>query len=348
MRRLKRIASRKKNTTLKPVHSGPTAIHMIEVEGGDFHSHTAERIEEVEKHLQDTPVDWIHIDGVHDVNTIEKVGGILNLHPLVVEDILNVDHRPKLEVKENHLLVILKRLAFHPEKVEVLEEQISIVIFDKVIISFGEAGSSFYERVITQAEEQRQDHLLDQSDGLFHTMLDVIVDEYMKVTEEMGDDMEELEDRLIMHPRQNDLQTIYEYRHAVLSFKKRALPVQDMLIKLLQQEFDMIQVNMREYFNDIYDHMVVVADAYEAHRGQVASLVDLYYSSISNKMNEIMKVLTIVSTIFIPLTFIAGIYGMNFAHMPELDEQWAYPLVWVIMISLTVGMLIYFKVKKWY
>jgi magnesium transporter len=334
------IGEKEKQTSAK--------ITVINYDKGNYEEKEIDNIEDSFETLTNEKKTWINISGIHDVNTVEKIGKKIGLHPLLIEDIVNSGHRPKIEVDDNHMLVILKRLYFDIETDLLKHEQISMILTENIVITFQEIPDDDFDIIRKQLRQSVGGLRATGSDFLFYRLVDSIVDRYMIELEKMDDRVEKLEEIIIKEPSQQLIQTIYNYKSQSNLLKKIVMPVKDVIQRIQKSDFQYMTEKTRFFMHDIHDHMNDVVDQVDSARTLIAGLLDVYYSSVSYKMNEIMKVLTIVSTTFIPLTFIAGIYGMNFAHMPELQSKWGYPVIWGIMIFMTIAMFIYFKRKKWF
>lgn len=289
---------------------------------------------------------WIDIDGVHKREVVFKVGSRFNLHPLVLEDIWNTRQRPKLEEQENALIIILNSIYLN--HTEVKTAQISLIINEDVVLTFQEKGIEALDPIRKRIRRMQGKIRGSGSDYLAYTLIDAIVDKYLAVLEDLGIMIENLEDKLIEEPEQDDLEMIQEFKKEMIFLRKIVWPLIQIDNKLIRSRSEFIKESTEIYLKDVYDHLTQVIDEIEVLRDMLSSMLDIYMSSASNKMNEVMKVLTIVATIFIPLTFIAGVYGMNFKYMPELDMKMGYPIVMVVMLVVAVVMLIYFKWKDWF
>jgi magnesium transporter len=305
------------------------------------------KVQQCYPYLRTSNVTWINISGIHDVNLVEKIGEEFGLHPLLLEDILNSDHRPKLSHLDQHLLVILKRLYVHPDDFQVRDEQISILLGENTVITFQENEADDFDSIRSQIKESIGDIRKLGADFLMYRIIDSIVDRYLLEIERLNDHIEQLEEEVVLHPTQQILHRIYIFKKQIIRFRKNTWPAREVIHKLEKNEYEFIQPSTRFYYSDIHEHIIQLNDMVETTRGIMTSLLDVYFSSVSHRMNEIMKVLTIVSTVFIPLTFIVGVYGMNFAFMPELEWHWGYPMVWGVMILLTSSMFIFFRKRKW-
>ena len=305
-------------------------------------------LDEVKTMIDSEKVTWVNVNGVHNVQLIDQISKHVGLHPLTTEDILNTEHRPKIDFFEDHLLAIVKMLDLPEESTDLDDEQVSFILMENTVITFQEKSGDLFDPVRLQLQESKGRIRKSGADFLFYSLLDVIFDQYLIIMDEMDDRIAQLEGMIMEDPDNHSLQDINQYKNTILQLKKTVWPVREVVNKLINRKVSYIKEDISFYLQDIHDHIVQANDMVETSRGQLYGLLDVYYSSLSMKMNEIMKVLTIVSTIFIPLTFIAGIYGMNFNNMPELSWEWSYPVVWIVMIIITGLMLMYFKRKKWF
>ncbi len=302
-------------------------------------------VSECIKHLSDSKVNWINVDGVHNTEIIEKFGVMNNIHPLTLEDVVNTEQRPKFEDYEHYILCILRMM--HYEK-ELSSEQLSVVLMKNAVISFQEAdgGDAFdfvRERIRTGKGKIRK----MQADYLAYSLLDAVVDTYFNILEKIGDRIEVLEDSLITDPKQSTMHQLHALKREMIFLRKGVWPLRELLNNMERTESKLISSSTDVYIRDLYDHTIRVIDTVETYRDLLSGMMDIYLSSVSNKMNEVMKVLTIISTIFIPVTFIAGVYGMNFKFMPELQSPMGYWITWGVMLVIMLSLVVYFRVKKW-
>ncbi|KIH78062.1 magnesium transporter [Geoalkalibacter ferrihydriticus] len=291
-------------------------------------------------------VSWINIDGVHQTEVIENLGKSFGLHPLVMEDILNTDQRPKVESYEDYLYIVIKMLLYDEVRHETRTEQVSLILGRHFVLSFQEFSGDVFEGVRERLRSGRRIRFMG-TDYLAYALLDAIVDHYFILLEKFGDQVEILEEELIADPTPATLAKIHHFKREMLLLRKAVWPLREVLSSLTREENPQISAETRLFLRDVYDHTIHVIDTVETLRDLLAGMLDIYLSSISNRMNEIMKVLTIMATIFIPLTFIAGVYGMNFEHMPELAWPWAYPAVLLLMLGVAGGLLVFFRRKNW-
>ena len=292
-------------------------------------------------------VTWINIDGLHDVGIIEKIGQRFEMHPLVLEDILHTGQRPKLEDFEKHIFIVLTMLSLNGENQTIETEQVSIILGSNFVISFQERIGDVFDQLRDRIRNAKGKIRKMGPDYLAYTLLDAVVDSYFSILEKMGDRIEILEEELVAEPTEQTLQQIHRLKREMIILRRSVWPLREVISGLQRTESALIAESTSVYLRDVYDHTIQIIDTIESFRDMVSSMIDLYLSSLSNKMNSVMKVLTIIATIFIPLTFIAGIYGMNFENMPELKWRWGYAGALLVMIVVAVIMLMYFRKKKW-
>ncbi|UCF07849.1 MAG: magnesium/cobalt transporter CorA [Thermoplasmata archaeon] len=304
--------------------------------------------------FKDKPtVTWINIDGIHQVEIIDKLGKYFNFHPLLLEDIANTEQRPKAEDFDSYVFIVLKMLYYDEKKGEIIAEQVSIVLGSNYVISFQEREGDVFNSVRDRIRNSKGRIRRKGPDYLAYALLDAIVDSYFVILEKFGEIIESLEEELITEPEPETLQKIYSLKREMIFLRKSIWPLREVVSGIERGGSELIKEDSHIYLRDAYDHTIQVIDTIETYRDMLSGLLDLYMSSISNRMNEVMKVLTIIATIFIPLTFIAGIYGMNFNpdaspfNMPELNWDWGYLVTWTVMILVVIMMVIYFKRKKW-
>jgi len=298
--------------------------------------------------FKSTPtVSWINIDGLHDVELMEKLGKEFELHPLILEDILNTGQRPKVEDFDKYIFVVLKMLSYNDEKQMVQSEQVSLVLGANYVISFQEAIGAVIEPIRERIRSAKGRIRKMGADYLMYALLDAVVDGYFAILEKLGERIESMEEELVSDPTQETLEQIHTLKKEMIFLRKSVWPLRELISGLERSESPLIKETTEVYLRDVYDHTIQVIDTVESFRDMVSGMLDIYLSSISNRMNAVMKVLTIIATIFIPLTFIAGVYGMNFRYMPELERHWGYPLVLLVMGIVAIVMLIYFRRKRW-
>jgi len=298
--------------------------------------------------FRDTPtVSWINVSGIHDVSTVEKLGTCYGVHPLVLEDILNTKQRPKLEEFEGYLFIALKMLSLDRESPELIAHHISLIVGPNFVISFQETEDDVFEVIRQRIRNGRGRVRAAGSDYLAYALVDAVVDNYFVVLEQLAERIEEVEEELVSNPSTETMQTIYSLKRELIFLRRSVWPLREAIAGLGRTDSPIVSKETHPYLRDVYDHTIQVIDTIESFRDVVSGMHDTYLSSVSNRMNEVMKVLTIIATIFIPLTFLAGMYGMNFHHMPELAWRWAYPGIWAVMAAVTLGMVFYFRRRHW-
>lgn len=290
-------------------------------------------------------VTWINVEGLQDARLIEVIGQRLNLHPLLIEDIRNTELRPKIDEFDDYIFLIFKMLDLEAE--EVTEEQVSLVLIKDIIVSFQERPGDVFDLLRERIRNGKGVVRRMGADYLAYALLDATVDEYFTVLEKIGDKIEALEGDLVDDPSPRVLQELHKARREMIALRRGVWPLRGVIDMLDRCGNPVIGEHMSIYFRDIYDHTVQIIDAVETNRDVVSSILDVYLTSVSNRMNEVMKFLTIIGTIFIPLSFIAGLYGMNFRFMPELEQVWGYPFALGMMVLTALAMLYYFRRKKW-
>jgi len=290
---------------------------------------------------------WINVDGLDRVDIIEKLGSYFEIHPLTLEDVLNTGQRPKTEDYETYIYTVLKMMLLDIEKEEIIIDQVSIIIGPNYLLSFQERQGDVFDPVRERFKNPASRLRKNGVDYLAYSLIDAVVDNYFLILEHFGDEIEYLEEGLVIQPRPETLKTIQKYKRDMIILRKSVWPLRELINGLQRVESDLIKETTRIYLRDIYDHTIQVIDSVEDFRDILSSMVDIYLSSVSYRMNDVMKVLTVIATIFIPLTFIAGVYGMNFEYMPELEWRWGYPVVMLGMTLIGVTMFAYFKKRKW-
>jgi len=351
----KPIKKRSKKAGLPPgtlVHIGEKKAEALKITIMDYdEAHLEEReiktIDECLLFKDKTTVTWMNIDGLHQVEIMEKLGECYGLHPLVLEDILNTDQRPKMEDYGEYLYIVLRMLNESEKSSEIESEQISLILGPNFVFSFQEREGDIFDPIRERIRNSKGRIRKMGADYLAYTLLDFIVDNYFVILERTGEKIELLEEKLVTRATPDTLQTIHHLKREMIFLRKAVWPLREVVSGLERGESSLIRESTRIYLRDVYDHAIQTIDTIETYRDMVSGMLDIYLSSVSNRLNSVMKVLTIIATIFMPLTFLAGIYGMNFKYMPELEWRWGYPFIWLIMLGIGVFMLLYFKKKKW-
>ena len=322
-------------------------ISVIDYDEKIFQEKEIANIEEVFP-FKDTPtVTWVNINGLHEISIIEKIGANFGMHPLTLEDIVNTGQRPKYEDFDRYIFIVFKMLMFDDIKKEIISEQVSLIFGSNFVMSFQEKEGDVFEPVRERIRNAKGRIRKMGADYLAYSLLDAVVDNYFSVLEKLGDKIEGMEEELVTNPKPQTSQAIHNLKRNTIFLRKSVWPLREVAGSLERSESKLIRKATHIFLRDVYDHTIQVIDTIETFRDMVSGLLDIYLSSVSNRMNEIMKVLTIFAAIFIPLTFIAGIYGMNFEFMPELKWKGGYFTLLGIMAAVGFGMLIYFRRKKW-
>lgn len=322
-------------------------MQLFDYTENDFVETLIDDVEQCFDYKEKDSITWININGIHDLSIIEKIGSYFNFHPLLLEDIVNTHQRPKIDDYDNHIFVILKMLYYNEEENKVIEEQVSLVLGKNYVISFQEIPGDVFESIRDRIRNGKGKIRKMSADYLLYCLLDAIVDHYYLILEHFNEEIAEMEDKLVSDPSPEFLHNIHWLKKTIISLGKSIWPLRTVISNLQRTDTDLIQHTSLIYFRDVYDHTIQVIDSIETYRDLLSAMLDVYLSSISFKMNGVMKVLTIISTIFIPLTFIAGVYGMNFKYMPELEWKAGYFLSLGIMLLVALGLLVFFKRKKW-
>lgn len=321
-------------------------ISVIDYSGSEYFETICQTPEEVFEFRDKKSVTWINIDGLHDVEAIGKIGEHFNLHPLLLEDVLNTKHRPKLEEYDNCLFLTLKALNVEKEET-IVSEQMSFVLGDNWVISFQEREGDVFDGLRQRIKENKGTIRQKSVDYLLYRLIDTVVDHYFLVTEYISDATIDLEERVFDNPDEDALREIHQLKKQLVNLRKATGPLREAVLGLYKGGSKLIRDSTTRYLQDVYEHIIQANETIESQRDTVASIMDLYMTGVSNRMNQVMQVLTIIATIFIPLTFIAGIYGMNFDNMPELHWRYGYFIVWGFMGIVTLFMIFYFRRKRW-
>jgi magnesium transporter len=294
-----------------------------------------------------TTVCWINVDSVHNAEVMKRLGEAFNLHPLVLEDILNTEQRPKLEDYGDYCYIVLKMLTYSSESI--ISEQVSLILGKNYVISFQEAGKpgDVFDPIRKRLRNGGGRIRKQGADFLAYSLMDAIVDQYFVILEAISERIEILEEELVNNPVPETVNAIHRLRREMIYLRRSVWPLREVVNSLYRGELALMTPATHIYLRDLYDHTVRVIDTIETLRDLLSGILDIYLSSVSYRMNEIMKVLTIIATVFIPLTFIVGVYGMNFDFFPELHWHWAYPILWIIMTGVALAMLVFFRRKKW-
>ncbi|MBN2299518.1 MAG: magnesium/cobalt transporter CorA [Deltaproteobacteria bacterium] len=350
------LQKRSEKTGLPPgslVHVGErklekAQISVIDFDGTRYQEFSPTDIEESFPFKDTSTVTWININGLHETDVIDKIGRHFGFHPLLLEDILNTGGRPKTEDFGEYIFVVLKMLYQEEDGGEILSEQISLIFGESYVITFQESVGDVFDPIRSRIKNNKGRIRKERSDYIAYIIIDAIVDNYFNVLEDIAGYIEDTEEVLLAKPDAETLQTIHGLKNDILFLRKSIWPLREIINVLARGENQLVREPTRIYFRDIYDHTVQIMDTLDTFRDIISGMLDTYLSSMSNRMNEVMKVLTIFASIFIPLTFMAGVYGMNFEYMPELTWPWAYPALLVLMLGVGITMVVMFKRKKWF
>ncbi len=372
------VKSRIKKQGLPPgtlVHVGDAPKHDISLSIIAYDKKSSEEMSF--SHVEDIPVEfdpektyWVNVDGVHDEKTLKLLGSRFGIHYLALEDIMNTDHRPKLEWYESDLFLVLK-MVYYPDQVvpkdkpkkkkvnstdikdlvmsqSLISEQVSFYVKSNIVITFQEDPDDIFALLRERLSQGKGKVRSRKADYLLYALIDEVVDGYYMVLESLDNGIEAVENDIFTDNDTDTLMTIQFFKREILLIRRAVGPLRDVLDSLIKSETDFLKNETLLFFRDIYDHLIQISDIADSFRDMARGLLDTSMSVQSHKMNEVMKVLTVISTVFIPITFIAGVYGMNFQHMPELAIKWAYPAVWGLMLLVGSGMILYFRRKNWF
>lgn len=326
---------------IKIINYNPKTIEEIEVKS----------VDECLPHAKNkSTVSWIDIDTISDAALLQEISSKFELHPLVLEDMTHTRQRPKMDDYDDYLYIVVRMLSLDDKTSNIRSEQLSIILGKKYLISIQEKEGDLFDKVRERLRKNKGKIRRMGPDFLAYSLLDMIVDNYFVILEKLGEKIEAMEEAVVKDPSPKMLQRVRGLKREMLALRKSVWPLRELLLSLERESASknsLIAKDTAVYLRDVYDHTIQVIDTTETFRDTVSGMVDIYLSSLSNRMNEIMKVLTVIGTIFIPLTFITGLYGMNFEFMPELEHPFGYPAALLLMLLMAVVMLIYFKKKKW-
>jgi magnesium transporter len=334
------------------VHTGERKVDIVTFDllhfGADgFKEYHPTSLEECFPFEDNENISWLNVDGLHDTKQIHRLGELAGLHPLVVEDVASTAQRPKVEDYDSRLYIVLRMLRSNAETGDTEEEQLSLILGSRSLISVQEAPGDVFDAIRERIRNGKGRIRQRSADYLAYALMDAVVDEYFAIIETLSDRLELLEDSVLDDATRSDMANLHRLRGELLVVRRAIWPLREVFNSLIRNETPLISADTKVFLRDTYDHAVQLIDNIETLRDVVGGLMELYVSNVSMRMNEVMKVLTVVGTIFIPLTFIVGVYGMNFRFMPELDWPWAYPALWAIMIAIGGGMVVHFHRRGW-
>ena len=329
------------------VREAESRITLIDYSKEDIVELTIQSVDEILKYKDSDTVTWVIIEGLANVEIVEKIGTTFGIHQLVLEDILNTHQRPKFEEYDDYLYVVLKSLRSGDAQFTVTHEQVSLLVLKNFVFAFKEKTDDLFHSVQQRIRTSKGRIRKMGADYLAYALIDTLVDNYFMVPEKIGEKIESLDNDLIRDPTSETLLAIQGLKTKLIFLRKSVWPLREVIRSFEKTESPLISESTDIYLRDVYDHTIQLIDTIETSRDILSGMLDIYLSSISNKMNQVMKVLTIIATIFIPLTFVAGLYGMNFRYLPELEWKWSYPAVLLIMVFIGIVMLAYFRKKRW-
>jgi magnesium transporter len=346
---------RSRKTGLPPgslVHIGrerteKTRITVVDYMEGSFEEHDIRSIDELAPYRGKPSVTWIDVIGIHEPDLIGQIGCRFSIHPLLMEDIMNTTQRPKIDDLGQYICLILKVIAFDETSMELRVEQLSLVFSDDVVLSFQESDSGIFRPLRERLRNNLGRARRMGTDYLAYALMDAVVDHYFVVMESMGEKIDSLENEVVANPRRETLRSVQQIRDEILLVRRAVWPLREVISLLERAESPLIDKTTTIYFRDVYEHTIQVMDTVDTYRDILSGMFDIYLSSVSNRLNEVMKVLTIIATIFMPLTFIAGVYGMNFEFMPGLKSEYGFWIMCLFMLLVFGGMFLSFRKRKW-
>lgn len=325
----------------------PVKITVIDYGPDRLEEKVIDRVEECFHFKTKRTVTWVNIDGLRDLDVIRKIGDCYGFHHLVLEDIVNTFQRPKMEDFGSYVFIVFKMLTYPAETQKLEIEQVSLILGDNFVLSFQESVGDLFDSVRERIRGGKGRIRTLGADYLMYSLIDAVVDGYFAILENFGDTIEELEEKVVRHPEPQTLRSLYSFKKEILFLRKAVWPMREVISALLRRDSALVTAPIVVYFRDVYDHTVQVIDNVETFRDMLSGLLDIYMSSVSNRLNEVMKILTVFSAIFMPLTFIAGVYGMNFRFMPELRWKYGYLFALLLMLGVVGMMLAFFRRRKW-
>jgi magnesium transporter len=334
------------------VHVGERRVKkaLIDLIDYDLKNYKSKKLKNIKESFpfKETPtITWLNVTGLHEVELIQQIGDFFNIHPLVIEDILNTEQRPKVEIYDDYIFIVLKMLTYDSKNKGVEKEQISLLLGKNYVITFQEKPGDIFDPLRDRIKLGKGHLRKSSSDYLMYAIIDIVIDHYFLVLENINEEIESLENLVVNLPDRRQMERIHFLKRELLEFRRSNWPVREIVTGLLREESPLLKESTEPFLRDLYDHVINVSETIESSRDMVSGLLDIYLSNISNRMNEVMKVLTIIATIFIPLSFLAGVYGMNFDFIPELKWKWGYFGFWTIILIVSGIMLYYFRRKKW-
>jgi magnesium transporter len=333
---------------IRPEDQHPAQITLYQYQSGQpLQEINLTTLEDMPGKTPAKTITWLQVQGSCSHDTFEKMGEVFGIHPLTMEDILDRNQRPKVEEFEDYLFIELNEVLFPDEAPQITVNQISIILKENLVITFQEYPTAVFDTVVKRLRDGKTKLVKSGADYLVYSLMDAVVDHYFINLEDIGDRIETLEENTVTNPDPNLLQEIHQLKSELILYRKSIWPLREVISGLERGESPFFKPSSMVYLRDIYDHIIQVIESTEIFREIVSGILDIYLTSVSNKMNEVMKVLTVITTIFIPISFIVGLYGMNFDNMPELHWHWGYYGVLGVIAVLVIGMLLYFRRRKW-
>ncbi len=335
--------------TLVHVGEGPaqaSRITLVNYGADHCEEHSVTSMNDILRYRETDATTWVHCEGLDMVEMIEAIGHNFGIHPLVLEDILNTHQRPKFEEYDKYLFIVLKTLTTD-ETLAVHHEQISILMFSTFLFTFREKADGLFDSLKLRLTNAKGRMRALGTDYLTYVVMDTVVDKYFSLCDILEEAIEAVEIKLLGQPGTRTFTTIQLLKRELVFIRKAITPLREVLLTMQRSDTELIREKTQPFFRDVFDHTLRVIDTMDSYRDLINGMLDIYLSSVSNRMNEVMKVLTVFATIFIPLTFIVGIYGMNFDYMPELRWKWSYPILWGFFFLIPAALLTYFRKKRW-
>lgn len=329
------------------IHPHEHTISVVNYNKTTLNRHAIKDIAELLAYQHSGTITWVIVDGLKDVSIIDAIGQHFAIQALVLEDILNTHQRPKFEEFDDYLYIVLKAISMRGSGLDVEYEQISLLVLNDFVFTFMEKPDALFDPILNRLDNDKSQVRSLGSDYLAYLIIDTVVDEYFALQDTFDELIEDIEDKLLADPSTQTLSSIQKIKRELIFLRRSISPLRELLAAIQRSESTLLDSKTQRYFGDIYDHAIRIIETIESYRDLIAGMLDIYLSSVNNKMNETMKVLTVFASIFIPLTFLAGVYGMNFEYMPELKWRWSYPILWLFFVAVAVGLLTYFKKKKW-
>ena len=322
-------------------------LTLVSYDEASVDEHRFDRVQDCLECTEPERTNWVGVDGLHDAAAIEALGERFDLHPLMLEDVLNPAQRPKVENFGDSTYLVLRMLDFDIAHEEIRSVQISLILTGNVLISVADGEPEMFETVRERIRSGRPRIRRSGAPYLAYTLLDIVVDHYFVLLERLGEHMEAVEESLIASPGTDPLQAIHRLKRELIYLRKSVWPLRETIATMIRSDDLPFRNDIEPYLRDLHDHTVQVIETVESYRDLNSGFLETHLSMVSNRMSEVMKTLTMIATLFIPLTFLAGIYGMNFDHMPELHLPWAYPTLWTVMVVVAITMLRFFRRKGW-